>query len=266
MNKKWVALRKRGVQGAAALGLHLLCNTYSRHNGTGGFIDEHVPEMLVGGVGHELAALLLQVGMFDAADGGWTLHDFDEYSDPKDPAPNRSANDRRRDMIEKRKEAGRLGGLAKSRRTGDLLAESGLANSPDTFAAAPSKKGNTAGQKARAVANASKATDLLLAKPWQTPSPVPVPVTNVRLLDAPAPARNELWDALARAADVRIVPTFVYRVGRRHYRVVAKRPFRVARTADRDADLRTAIERLAHDVEEAIRRDPFQWKRFEPIW
>lgn len=72
--------------------------------------------------------------------------------------------------------------------------------------------------------------------------------------------------ALARAAEVRIVPTFVYRVGRRHYRVVAKRPFRVARTADRDADLRTAIERLAHDVEEAIRRDPFQWKRFEPIW
>jgi lauroyl/myristoyl acyltransferase len=72
--------------------------------------------------------------------------------------------------------------------------------------------------------------------------------------------------ALARAAEVQIVPTFVYRVGRRHYRVVAKRPFRVARTADRDADLRTAIERLAHDVEEAIRRDPFQWKRFEPIW
>jgi lauroyl/myristoyl acyltransferase len=55
-------------------------------------------------------------------------------------------------------------------------------------------------------------------------------------------------------------------MGRRRYRVVARKPFRVARTADRDADLRAAIERLAGDVEAAIRRDPFQWKRFEPIW
>ena len=72
--------------------------------------------------------------------------------------------------------------------------------------------------------------------------------------------------ALARAANVPIVPTFVYREGRKHYRIVAKTPFFVARTADRDADLRAAIDRLAGEVEAAIRRDPFQWKRWEPLW
>ena len=72
--------------------------------------------------------------------------------------------------------------------------------------------------------------------------------------------------ALARAADVLMVPTFVYRVGRRHYRVVARKPFKVARTADREADLRAAVLRLADEVEQAIRRDPFQWKRWEPLW
>jgi lauroyl/myristoyl acyltransferase len=72
--------------------------------------------------------------------------------------------------------------------------------------------------------------------------------------------------ALARAADVLVVPTFVYRVGRRHYRVVAKKPFRVGRSDDRQADLRAAVDRLAGEVEAAIRRDPFQWKRWEPLW
>lgn len=72
--------------------------------------------------------------------------------------------------------------------------------------------------------------------------------------------------ALARAADVLVVPTFVYRMGRRHYRVVAKTPFKVARTADREADLRAAIDRLAGEIDAAIRRDPFQWKRWEPLW
>lgn len=72
--------------------------------------------------------------------------------------------------------------------------------------------------------------------------------------------------ALARAADVQMVPTFVYRVGRRRYRVVARKPFRVPRTADRQADLKAAVERLAGEVETAIRRDPFQWKRWEPLW
>jgi lauroyl/myristoyl acyltransferase len=72
--------------------------------------------------------------------------------------------------------------------------------------------------------------------------------------------------ALARAADALVVPSFVYRVGRRRYRVVARPGFKVARTADRDIDLRTAVDHMAREVEDAIRRDPFQWKRFEPLW
>lgn len=72
--------------------------------------------------------------------------------------------------------------------------------------------------------------------------------------------------ALARAADVLVVPTFVYRTGRRRYRVVAKRPFRVPHTDDRAHDLQSTVDRLARDVEDAIRRDPYQWKRWEPLW
>ncbi|HLU37885.1 MAG TPA: hypothetical protein VK081_00775 [Planctomycetota bacterium] len=72
--------------------------------------------------------------------------------------------------------------------------------------------------------------------------------------------------ALARAAEVPIVPCFVFRVGRRHYRVVARQPFTVARTADRHADLQAAAERLAAEFEWAVRQNPYQWKRWEPVW
>jgi lauroyl/myristoyl acyltransferase len=72
--------------------------------------------------------------------------------------------------------------------------------------------------------------------------------------------------ALARAADVLVVPTFVYRVGRRRYRVIAAEAFKVARTDDRQRDMQQAIDRLAAEIESAIRVDPFQWKRWEPLW
>lgn len=135
MNKKWASLRAYGTDGAAALGLHLLANTYSRHNGTGGVVDKHVVEMLVGKCGSKLARLLVEVGMFDVESDGWKIHDFAEYHDPSDPNPDRSANDRQKEISRSRAEAGRKGGLAK----------------------------------------ASKATDLPEAKSWQTSSPVPVP-------------------------------------------------------------------------------------------
>jgi lauroyl/myristoyl acyltransferase len=72
--------------------------------------------------------------------------------------------------------------------------------------------------------------------------------------------------ALARAAGVVIVPTFVFRVGRRHYRAIARAPFRVARSDDRNADLQAAVDHLAREFEWAIRQDPYQWKRWEPMW
>ncbi|MEZ5966849.1 MAG: hypothetical protein R3F56_23620 [Planctomycetota bacterium] len=72
--------------------------------------------------------------------------------------------------------------------------------------------------------------------------------------------------ALARAAEVQIAPTFVFRLGRRHYRVVARRPFKVARSNDRQRDLQEAAQHLASEFEWAVRQNPFQWKRWEPVW
>lgn len=148
MNKKWLRLRAEGVSGVAALGLHLIANTYARHNGTGGHIEAHIPEMLVGKDARKLVALLVLVGMFDAqADGSWLIHDYAEYHDPADRQPDRSADERRRELSARRAEAGRQGGLAKAGK-------------------APSKS---------------------LAMPEQTPSPVPVPEPYVSSTDTYPP-------------------------------------------------------------------------------
>lgn len=85
MNKKWIRLRTYGVEGAAALGLHLLANTWARHNGTAGHLDADVVEMLVGKPGKKLAGLLEKVGMFEATVDGWQIHDYADYHDPLDP-------------------------------------------------------------------------------------------------------------------------------------------------------------------------------------
>jgi lauroyl/myristoyl acyltransferase len=72
--------------------------------------------------------------------------------------------------------------------------------------------------------------------------------------------------ALARAAGVPIVPVFVFREGRRHYRCVIQPPIHVAQTGDRQRDLEQALERFAADLETAIRREPHQWFCFRKIW
>ena len=72
--------------------------------------------------------------------------------------------------------------------------------------------------------------------------------------------------ALARAAGVPIVPVFVFREGRRHYRCVIHTPIRVAQTGDRQRDLEQALERFAADLETAIRREPHQWFCFRKVW
>lgn len=141
LNRKVGRLIARGKDGVAAIGLHLLANTYCRHNGTAGHVEAHVPGLLVGAFGSKLAQILEADGMFDPDErGGWQIHDYAEFHDPNDPDPDRSAADRKRELSEKRAEAGRRGGLAKAKQT------------------------------------SSKATDLPEAKPWQTPSPDPDPV------------------------------------------------------------------------------------------
>lgn len=72
--------------------------------------------------------------------------------------------------------------------------------------------------------------------------------------------------ALARSADAMILPIFSYRIGRLRSRLVFRPPIRVVKTADRDADLRQGAERLAAEIEAAIRRDPYQWFCFRRMW
>jgi KDO2-lipid IV(A) lauroyltransferase len=71
---------------------------------------------------------------------------------------------------------------------------------------------------------------------------------------------------LARTARVAILPAYVLREGRRHYRLVFRDPIRVARTRDRDADLREAAQKVASNVEWAIRENPHQWFCFRSVW
>jgi lauroyl/myristoyl acyltransferase len=72
--------------------------------------------------------------------------------------------------------------------------------------------------------------------------------------------------ALARAADVPIVPVFVLREGRLRYRCLLRPAIRVAQSEDRQRDLREALARFTADLEEAIRREPYQWFCFRRLW
>jgi hypothetical protein len=168
LNRKVGRLVAQGQAGVAALGLHLLANTYSRHNGTGGVIEAHVPRLLCGPGGSKLARMLADVGMFDPREeGGWTVHDYDEFHDPSDPDPNRSAADRKKELSEKRAAAGRLGGQAKAAKAGGKPSGNGTGKS--------------------------------VAELEQTSSPVPVPPCSSSLDDLPPPV-----DGLLGGEDERI--------------------------------------------------------------
>ena len=65
--------------------------------------------------------------------------------------------------------------------------------------------------------------------------------------------------ALARTAEVPLLPLFVFREGRRRYRICFRPPIEVPRTRDRKADVRGAVETFARELEWAIERAPEQW-------
>jgi KDO2-lipid IV(A) lauroyltransferase len=72
--------------------------------------------------------------------------------------------------------------------------------------------------------------------------------------------------ALARAADVPIVPAFTMRTGRRSYDVCIAAPITVSREGSRkDSDARAAAA-LAQAIESAIRSHPHQWFCFRTLW
>ena len=72
--------------------------------------------------------------------------------------------------------------------------------------------------------------------------------------------------ALARTAGAPLLPVFVFRTGRRRYRVVFRPPIQPPRTDDPAADLAVAMRRVAAEVEGAIRRAPHQWYCFRRLW
>lgn len=71
---------------------------------------------------------------------------------------------------------------------------------------------------------------------------------------------------LARTADVPLLPVFVFREGRRRYRVAFRPAIRAPRTGDRAKDLTVTMRRVAADIEWAIRRAPHQWFCFRRLW
>lgn len=72
--------------------------------------------------------------------------------------------------------------------------------------------------------------------------------------------------ALARAADVPLVPVFNFREGPLKMRTVVRRPVRVDDTTDRDAGTAEAMRRFAQEIEWAIRERPHQWFCFRRLW
>jgi len=71
---------------------------------------------------------------------------------------------------------------------------------------------------------------------------------------------------LARAAGAMMVPVFVFREGRRRYRIVVQEPFAVASTEDKDRDVREAVAKMAQTVEWAIRQRPHHWFCWAKLW
>lgn len=72
--------------------------------------------------------------------------------------------------------------------------------------------------------------------------------------------------ALARAADAHMVPVFVFREGRRRYRIVARDPIVVEKTDDKDRDIAAAVARMADECEWAIRQRPHHWFCWAELW
>jgi KDO2-lipid IV(A) lauroyltransferase len=91
---------------------------------------------------------------------------------------------------------------------------------------------------------------------------------GVRLLPflgAPAPFPSGAF-VLARLAGAPLVPVFVPRVGRRHYRVQAGERIDVPREARAPEVLDRVMQDAVRQLEGMVRRYPTQWFQFAPFW
>ena len=71
---------------------------------------------------------------------------------------------------------------------------------------------------------------------------------------------------LARATGAPLVPVFMVREGKTGFASLVEEPYVVARTADRDADIRAATAHIAGVYESYVRRYPHQWFNFHDFW
>ena len=72
--------------------------------------------------------------------------------------------------------------------------------------------------------------------------------------------------ALARAANAMMVPVFVFREGRRRYRVELWPPYDVPNTDDKEADIAAGVAAMSAACETAIRRRPYHWFCWKKLW
>ena len=70
--------------------------------------------------------------------------------------------------------------------------------------------------------------------------------------------------ALAMSARVPIYPMFIFRLGRRRYRLVAGPPFDVLPTPDRGEAFARGVEQWTRELERILRAAWFQWFAFQP--
>jgi predicted LPLAT superfamily acyltransferase len=90
-------------------------------------------------------------------------------------------------------------------------------------------------------------------------------VRMLPFLGAPAPFPSGPF-VLARLAGAPVVPVFAPRLGRRHYRVEIGRPVDVPRAARDPHSLDRVMGEVVAQLEEAVRRHPWQWFQFAPFW
>jgi len=96
----------------------------------------------------------------------------------------------------------------------------------------------------------------------------PAGAGGVRLLpflNAPAPFPSGPF-VLARLAGAPVIPVFAPRLGRRHYRIHIGRPVEVPRAARDPQVLDRVMLEVTSQLEEIVRRYPWQWFQFAPFW
>jgi predicted LPLAT superfamily acyltransferase len=84
-------------------------------------------------------------------------------------------------------------------------------------------------------------------------------------LGAPAPFPSGPF-VLARLAGSPVIPVFAPRLGRRHYGLHIGRPVAVPRTARDPLVLDRVMLDVVAQLEEVVRRYPWQWFQFAPFW